>query len=464
MEFHQFFLPCLAHASYLVGDDGVAAVVDPQRDVEDYLEEASRRGLTITHVIETHLHADFVSGHLELAERTGATIWVSHRAQATFDHQPVGDGDVLQLGQVALEVLETPGHTPEGVCLLIRDDANLDAPHRLLTGDTLFIGDVGRPDLAGGVGFTSEDMAEMLYDTLHSRIATLPDETELYPAHGAGSACGQKMSSELSSTLGEQKRVNWALQPMGKEDFISALTTELDAPPSYFSRDAAMNREGAPSLESLEAPAPLDLDAFDQKRLEGAVVLDTRPAEEFTKGHVPKALWVGLKGQFASWCGSILPQNKPLLLIARDKEQLEETTLRLARVGIDQIVGTLDGGMEAWREAGKPVSALESVETQSLHQILSRSGEMDVLDVRQSAEHRGGHVPGAAHLPLRELTSRLDEVPPSGSRAVICATGYRSLVACSILLARGDEQVVNVEGGTEGWKKQGFEVEAGKGP
>lgn len=447
--FQQFYLECLAHASYLVGDDdsGDCAIVDPRRDVDEYVRAADERGLTIRWILETHLHADFVSGHLELARRTGATIAISHRANAGYEHRALHDGDVLRLGDVAITAWETPGHTPESMCFVI---STADGPPtKVLTGDTLFIGDVGRPDLAGGAGYTSEQMASMMYDTLRERLATLPDDCEVFPGHGAGSACGRAMSSALSCTIGRQRNKNWAFAEQTREEFVAELTHGLDAPPAYFPHDVATNRRGADDLPD-DVPV-LTVDDFAGRRAGGAVVLDVRPGAAFLAGHVAGSLWVGLDGKFAAWCGAVVPTGVPLLVVVDDAAQRTEVVTRLGRVGLDDVVGVLVG-VDAWREAGGDVASIPSTSVDDL-------GAHTVLDVRQTAEHDDGHVPGAATIPLRELRARVGDAP-AGPLAVICESGYRSLVACSVLAAAGRHDVVNVTGGTAAWRAAGKPVES----
>src|SRR5919199_5219563 len=329
MYFKQFYLGCLAHASYLVGSDGEAAVVDPQRDVAQYVEEADAHGFNIKYVVETHLHADFVSGHCELAALTGARIVISRRAEAKFDHLAVSDGDELRVGKVTLRFVETPGHTPESVCVLITDREASGEPQKVLTGDTLFIGDVGRPDLAGARGYTPAAMAAMLYDSLHTKLLTLDDAVEVYPAHGAGSMCGRNISKETSSTIGQQRRFNYALAPMSREDFVRLMTTDLPAAPTYFSLDAEINRAGAPALDSL--PRPRTLSPYEVRELRdgGRVVLDVRSAAEFGAGHVPGSLNIGLGGEVAVWGGGLVEPGRGIILVAENEEKVGEAVMRL---------------------------------------------------------------------------------------------------------------------------------------
>ena len=460
MYFKQFYLGCLAHASYLVGSDGEAAVVDPQRDVGQYVEEAAAEGLKIKYVVETHLHADFVSGHRELAARTGAEIVFGRHAGARFPHRTVKDGDELRVGRVVLRVLETPGHTPESISLVVIDTEVSPEPQKVLTGDTLFVGDVGRPDLAGARGHTPQQMAGMLYESLHGKLLKLDDAVEVWPAHGAGSMCGRNISKETSSTIGQQRRFNYALAPMARDEFVRLLTTDMPEAPAYFSADAAINREGAPPLEALRRPAPLIAQQVAGYANLGYVVLDVRPASEFGAGHVPGALNVGLGGQFASWAGALVPLGAQIILVAETDEQVEEAVTRLARVGHDSVRGHLRGGMRAWAEAGYESSEVEQISVAELRRMIEERPELQVLDVRRPAEFNAGHAPRASNAPLsprlREEAARLDTARPL---AVICAGGYRSSAATSLLRPLGFQNLYNVEGGTGAWVAAGFPVE-----
>jgi glyoxylase-like metal-dependent hydrolase (beta-lactamase superfamily II)/rhodanese-related sulfurtransferase len=459
MYFKQFYLGCLAHASYLIGSKGEAAVVDPQRDVDQYITEAEAHGLRIKYVIETHLHADFVSGHLELAARTGAEIIFGNRARAAFAHRAVHDGDEIQIGQVTLRFLETPGHTPESISILVIDGEVSTEPQKVLTGDTLFIGDVGRPDLAGAKGFTAEQMAGMLYDSIHSKLLKLDERVEVYPAHGAGSMCGRNISKETSSTIGEQKRFNYALKPMARAEFVRMMTTDLPEAPAYFPRDAEINRTGAAALYELPQARALKPDEVRELMQSGHLVLDVRAAEEFGASHVPGALNIGLGGQFASWAGTLIPIDTPLIIVAETKEAADEAVLRLARVGLESVSGFLEGGMSAWSKAGLNVARIEQIPADELNRRLQEQVELQVIDVRRPAEYRDGHVPGALSAPLSELKQHVAEFDPARPTAVICAGGYRSSAATSILAPHGFHTLYNVTGGTSGWVKAGFSVE-----
>ncbi len=461
MFFKQFYLGCLAQASYLIGDAGEAAVVDPRRDVDEYVEEAKRQGLSIRHVIETHLHADFVSGHRELAARTGAKIYFGAKAGARLDHVAVREGDEIGMGDVVLRFLETPGHTPESVSIVVIDRSTSQEPAAVLTGDTLFIGDVGRPDLLGAL-MSAEELAGLLYDSLHEKLLTLPDATRVYPAHGAGSLCGRNISSETSSTIGEQRRFNYALQPMRREEFVGMMTTDLPEAPAYFDRDVALNREGAAELAEL--PEPPGLSPEDVARLaeKGATLLDTRPAAAYGAAHVPGSLQIALTGQFASWAGALVTPEAPIVLIAEEPARAAEARMRLARVGLDNVAGWLEGGIEAWDKARRQLAATEQVAPDELRGRLGEGRPPTVLDVRRPPEWEAGHIDGARHIPLSDLPRRAAELPRDTPLAVICGSGYRSSVATSVLERLGRRGATNVLGGMSAWAAAGFPTVGGK--
>jgi hydroxyacylglutathione hydrolase len=459
MYFKQFYLGCLAHASYLIGSDGEAAVVDPRRDVDSYIEEARAQGLEIRHVIETHLHADFVSGHRELAHRTGAKIYFGAKAGAKFEHVPVRDGDEIRMGDVVLRFLETPGHTPESVSILVVDREVGEVPKAVLTGDTLFIGDVGRPDLLGST-MSAQELAGMLYDSLHEKLLTLPDSVEVYPAHGAGSLCGRNISSETSSTIGQQRQFNYALKPMPKEDFVRMMTTDLPEAPGYFARDVAINRDGAPELADLPDPAalaPRDVDLLQKK---GAVVLDTRPAAQYGAGHVPGSLHIGLSGQFASWAGALISPGVPILFVSEDADEVREARTRLARVGLENVAGYLEGGLLEWHRAGLPLATTEQIGVEELDARIHEGRAGSILDVRRPGEWQAGHIAGAVHVPLNTLGDRAGELPNDQPVAVVCAGGFRSSIGTSILERQGFTKITNVVGGMAAWRSANLEVAA----
>jgi hydroxyacylglutathione hydrolase len=459
MYFKQFYLGCLAQASYMIGSKGEAAVVDPRRDVEEYLEEEEREGLKIRLVIEKHLHADFVSGHRELAARTGAKIYFGAKAQAKFDCVAVREGDEIALGDVRLRFLETPGHTPESLSILVIDRAKSETPEAVLTGDTLFIGDVGRPDLLGAK-MSAQELAGMLYDSLHEKLLKLPDSVAVYPAHGAGSLCGRNISSETSSTIGQQRRFNYALQPMPREDFIRMMTTDLPDAPAYFSRDVRLNREGPVNLSELPKPPALAPAAVDEMRRSGAVVLDTRPAAQFGTGHVPGSLNIGLGGQFASWAGALIPAEKQIVLVTEDEEHVEEARTRLARVGLENVTGYLAGGLLAWHEAGLPLATTEQISVDELRHRIAQGEVGELVDVRRPGEWQAGHIAQARHLPLNDLAARARELDPSKPVTAICAGGYRSSIATSLLEQQGLTRITNVIGGMTAWDQAKFETAA----
>lgn len=457
MYFEQFYLGCLAHASYLLGSEGEAAVVDPQRDVELYLTAAAERGLKIRHIFETHLHADFVSGHIELARRTGATIYIGARAGAAFPHVPLSEGFELRMGKVRIAARETPGHTPESCCLVVSDEEKRPQPWAVLTGDTLFIGDVGRPDLSPG--FSSQQLAGMLYDSLQSKLLTLPDDVLVYPAHGAGSLCGRNMRADRFSTIGTERMTNYALQIKDREEFIRQMTANLPARPEYFLQDAAINRQGAAplgDLPPLAAIAPAELMRLLQE--EDVFALDVRPPAEFAAAHVPRSINIALSGQFATWAASVLGLKARPVLIADTPQQYEEARVRMARVGIEEVRGYLEGGVMAWKQAGLALEKLPQTTPEELAQRMSEGG-LRVLDVRREPEWQAGHIAGAAWWPLDRFKVSPPEVDSSRPLAVHCASGYRSVIACSLLRRAGMENVINVVGGFDAWKKAGLEVE-----
>jgi glyoxylase-like metal-dependent hydrolase (beta-lactamase superfamily II) len=459
MYFKQFYLGCLAQASYMIGSKGEAVVVDPRRDIDAYLEEAGREGLKIEHVIETHLHADFVSGHRELAARTGAKIYFGAKAQAAFDCVPVREGDEIVLGDVTLRFLETPGHTPESLSILVIDRAKSPEPEAVLTGDTLFIGDVGRPDLLGAK-MSAQELAGMLYDSLHEKLLKLPDSVAVYPAHGAGSLCGRNISSETSSTIGQQRRFNYALQPMAREEFIKMMTTDLPEAPAYFSRDVRLNREGPVNLSELPDPPALGPDAVEAVRRAGAVILDTRPAAQYGTGHIPGSLNIGLGGQFASWAGALIAPEKPIVLITEDEDHVAEARTRLARVGLENVGGYLAGGLLAWHDAGLPIATTEQISVDELRHRLAQGEAGQLVDVRRPGEWQAGHIGEARTLPLNQLTERAAEIDREKRVTAICAGGYRSSIATSLLEQQGCTRITNVVGGMTAWNNARFEAVA----
>ncbi len=454
MYFEQFYLGCLAHASYLFGSDGEAVVVDPQRDVEIYLEAAQKQNLKIRHIFETHLHADFISGHKELAARTGATIYIGKAAEATFPHVAVSDGFELQVGQALVRVLETPGHTPESCCFVITGEERAPSPWAVLTGDTLFIGDVGRPDLSKS--HTPQQLAGLMFDSLHQKLMTLPNEVLVYPAHGAGSLCGRNMRAERSSTIGTELLTNYALQIKDRDEFIRQMTANLPARPDYFLEDAAINRAGAESLAELPPLAPISANKLKDMLDHGTLALDVRPTEQFAEAHVPGSINIALSGQFASWAGAVLGLSSQPVLIADDMEQVSEARLRMARVGIENLPGYLDGGVEAWKQAGFALAQLAQITVQEL----STRSDLQVLDVRRQGEWDAGHIASADWYPLDRFKATLPALDRGATIAVHCKSGYRSSIASS-LLQRAGYNVINVVGGLDAWEQAQLPTTAG---
>jgi len=451
MYFEQFYLGCLAHASYMLASEGETVVVDPQRDVDLYIKAAEEHGVKIAHIFETHLHADFVSGHRELAARTGAKIYMGARAGAAFPHVDVSDGFELRVGTIRLKALETPGHTEESICLVVTDEGQdaAKSPWAALTGDTLFIGDVGRPDLSKK--HTAAELAGMLYDSLHNKLLQLPDHVLVYPAHGAGSLCGRNMRAERSSTIGTERLTNYALQIKSREEFVRQLTTNLPARPEYFLQDAEINRTGATTLSELP-----DLPAITPEELkslleDGVIALDVRSDDEFAAGHVPGSINIALSGQFASWAGVILGLSAGPVLIAASPEQSSEARLRLARVGIENVRGQLHGGVSAWQQAGFALAVLPQITVKTLDARLQHQTSQ-VLDVRREPEWHAGHIEGAIWWPLDNFKIAPPEIDHDAPIAVHCKGGYRSMIACSLLQRAGFRNVSNVSGGFDAWQ------------
>jgi hydroxyacylglutathione hydrolase len=456
MILEQFYLGCLAHASYLIGDEEThtAAVIDPQRDVQRYLDAAQSHNLQIRFVFLSHLHADFIAGHLELRDRVGAKIYLGARAQAEYAFTPMKDGDILDFGKVRLKALETPGHTPESISILVYDLAKDErTPRAVLTGDTLFIGDVGRPDLRASLGWKPADLARLLYASLNAKLLGLPDDTLVYPAHGAGSLCGRNISSETVSTIGDQRRSNYALQPMSEEEFVKMIAADQPEAPAYFTFDAVLNSKERPTLEdTLERVLkPLSLDAVLKMKSAGAQVLDVRDADEFSKAHLAGSLNIGLGGQYATWAGTLLDREKPIILIANPGRE-QEAALRLGRIGFDNIAGYLKDGMQALeahpdllKETERTVPAILAA------QLASRSPAL-VLDVRTPKEWQSKRIAGSINIPLSHLAERLRELPAGRKIVVHCAGGYRSSIAASILQQHELENLAELAGGIAAWE------------
>lgn len=453
VQVHRYYLGCLAHASYIVESEGLIVVIDPQRDVDLYLQAAQELGAKIQHVILTHLHADFVSGHRELAERTGAKIYLGAESGAHFTHVPALDGDTITFGRAHFEFRHTPGHTLESISIVLTD---LDAPAQpkcVFTGDTLFIGDVGRPDLSAT--HTSVQLAELLYHSLHHKLLTLPDETEVFPAHGAGSLCGRQMSNEASSTIGKQRLTNYALLAQSPEEFVHLLTDHLPPRPEYFAQEVELNRHGAVPLEELgelqafSAPDVLKLQA------EGAVIVDTRPAMQFAVAHVPGSLHIALTGQYASWAARILGLDRQLIISGEDPEHVRESQLRLARVGVENVAGYLADGIGGWIKGGFELAYIPQITAQKFLELQqAEPGNIAVIDVREPGEFETGSIPGAISIPLGQLAQRVAEIDSGKLTVVHCKGGYRSSIASSILRRAGLEDIANLTGGYDAWVAQ----------
>jgi glyoxylase-like metal-dependent hydrolase (beta-lactamase superfamily II)/rhodanese-related sulfurtransferase len=458
MYFEQFYLGCLAHASYMLASEGEAIVVDPQRDVEIYLDAAKKQNVKIRHIFETHLHADFVSGHKELAARTGATIYMGKAAGATFAHVPVEDGFQLQIGERRIDAFETPGHTPESISLVVTDKDKSQRPWAVLTGDTLFIGDVGRPDLSKT--HAPQQLAGLMYDSLHQKLMTLPDDVLVYPAHGAGSLCGRNMRAERFSTIGTERLTNYALQIKSRDEFIRQMTSNLPARPDYVLEDAAINRAGATPLTELPQLNPISASELNTMLEHRAVALDVRPNDQFAAGHVPGSINIALSGQFASWAGAMLGLSARPVLIAETSEQLDEARLRLARVGIEDVAGYLDSGPAGWLQAGFALQPLPQITVQELHSR-SRDHALLVLDVRRESEWDAGHIDGAEWYPLDRFKAALPPIELNKPIAVHCMSGYRSVIACSLLQRAGYKSVINVIGGFDAWLNAQLPAETG---
>lgn len=447
----HFFLGCLAHASYLVSSEGIAAVIDPQRDVDIYIEAAQQKNLKIEHIIETHLHADFVSGHHELAERTAARIYLGDGSGSTFPHTAAKDGDFLQFGHCRFDFLATPGHTLESICIVMTDLAQPSRPRAVFTGDTLFVGDVGRPDLSRE--HTPQELAAMLYDSLHDKLLNFPDETEIFPAHGAGSLCGRQMGSERSSTIGKEKRSNYALQARSCEEFVHLLTDDLPTRPEYFVRDVELNRQGAAVLDQIPPPKPVRAPDVLCLQAEGAIVLDTRPAMEFAVAHVPGSVHIGLSGQYASWAARILGLDKRIILVGEDADHLRESQLRLARVGIENVHAYLEESISGWIAGGYELDYIPQLSVQEFAELLEQEkDQIAVLDVRERGEVAAGAMENSIRIPLGQLPNRTAELDRNKLLVVHCKSGYRSSIATSILRRAGFRNIANLTGGFDAWK------------
>jgi glyoxylase-like metal-dependent hydrolase (beta-lactamase superfamily II)/rhodanese-related sulfurtransferase len=466
MILHQFYLHCLAHASYLIADDAtkIAAVVDPQRDIDRYLSFAEAHGLRIAHVLLTHLHADFVAGHLELRDRAGATIYLGAAATAEYAFTPLHDGDRVEFGRVRLQAIETPGHTPESISIAVYDlDRSASEPHAVLTGDTLFVGDVGRPDLRAALGWSATDLGAMLYDSLRTKLLTLPDASLVYPAHGAGSLCGKALSKETVSTIGEQRRSNYALQPMSKAAFVDLVTADQPDAPPYFTYDAVMNTKERPTLdEALSRELnPMTLELVLALQRTGGQLLDTRDPAEFAAAHLAGSLNIGLGGQYATWAGTMLDRERPIVIIA-DAGREQEAAVRLGRIGFDHIVGYLEDLRSL--EARPDLTAIIDRVSPTLAAEQLASGEPLAVDVRGPRERDEKFVAGSVNIPLNHLAERLKELPTDRPLLVYCAGGYRSSIAASLLQRAGFTRVSEIAGGIAAWETAHLPVAAAGQP
>ncbi len=452
MKFIQYYLDCLSQASYLIGDEttGRAVVVDPRRDIGEYVRDAEAHGLSIELVIETHFHADFLSGHLELAAATGAEIAYSSVAETEFRSRKLGDGERLSLGEVELEFLHTPGHTPESLSVVIRERADDEVPYGVLTGDTLFIGDVGRPDLLASIGFTRDELAEQLYDSLHNKLLPLPDATKVFPAHGAGSACGKNLSTETSSTMGEQRASNYALLAPDKKTFIDLVTEGQPPAPSYFVYDAVLNRQDRDLLDETSLPPALDLAAVSELVAGGALLVDGRDPEAFGHGHLREAINVGLNGRYAEFAGSVVPHGADIVLVVDEGFELEAKN-RLARIGFDRVVGYLSNASTVMASNPDDVVPASRLTVPEFEERRSNLADLQVVDVRNPGEVSLGSIEGAVPIPVGQLPARVNELDPSRPTVVFCAGGYRSSVAASVLRQAGFPDVSDVLGGYGAW-------------
>ena len=465
MQVQQYYLGCLSHVSYLITDvkAHIAAVVDPQRDIGQYLQDAALAGCTIRHVFLTHFHADFLAGHIELRERVGATIYLGRRGETEYPVTHVKDGDRVEFGDVQLQILETPGHTPEGISIVVVDLAQGgDKPYAVMTGDTLFIGDVGRPDLLASIGVTADELADMLYDSLRQKLMTLPDATLVYPAHGAGSLCGKNMSTETVSTIGEQKKFNYALQPMSREEFKSIVTAEQVEAPGYFVHDAMLNRQERPSLDAALAKSlrALSLEEVLQLANRGAQLLDVRDAIDFEGAYLAGSLNIGIQGKYATWSGTMLDRTRPIVVVA-DPGREEEAIVRLGRIGFDDVQGYLSGGMDSLHDRPDLVRHIERATAVALEELRNSSDPPLIVDVRNEKEWNAGHFPGSLNVPLNHLRERISSLPANRNIVVHCEGGYRSAIAASLLAPTGHARVMDLVGGFKAWAASQLPIETG---
>jgi hydroxyacylglutathione hydrolase len=453
MYIEQLYTGCLSEAAYYIESEGEAAIIDPLRDIEEYLVLAKKRNTTIKYIFETHFHADFVSGHLDLAQASGAPIVYGPETETSFPIYRAQDGEVFKLGGLTIEVLHTPGHTIESSCYLLRE-ANGN-PYAIFTGDTLFVGDVGRPDLSSG-NLSREELASMLFDSLQKKIITLPDHVIIYPAHGAGSSCGKNLGPDTYSTLGEERMTNYALRAASREEFVKEVTEGLNAPPQYFAVNARINKEGYESLDEVmeNGLKPLNLTTFKELISDDETIcLDTRLSAEFTDGFIPGAVSIGLDGRFAEWAGSLLPFDKPIVLIT-DPGKEKESVVRLARVGFDQMKGFLEGGYDTWKNSGEPIDLIINIDADEFAMDLPFDPKLKVVDVRRETEFADGHVPGARNIPLETLTDpgMMADFDDKDNIYIHCASGYRSVIASSLFKRQGIHNLHNIAGGWDAIK------------
>ena len=447
MHIQQIYTGCLSEAAYFIESNGVAAVVDPLRDIDEYIQLAKEKNAVIKYIFETHFHADFVSGHLDLSKQTGATIVYGPQTETNFPVHVAKDGEIFSIGDITIEAIHTPGHTIESTCYLLRNENQ--KPHCIFTGDTLFVGDVGRPDLSSG-NMTTEELASIMYDTLNNKILPLPDDLIVYPAHGAGSSCGKNLGTETFTTIGEQKQSNYALQQQSREEFIKAVTSDLNEAPVYFAINAKINKEGYDSLEAIKTKGmhALSISDFKKKIEEDVVVLDTRSASVFTQGFVPGSMFIGLEGRFAEWAGTLISFEQRIILVTEEGME-EETLVRLARVGFDKMEGYLKGGFEAWKKAGENIDLVIEVEPDELAMDIKHDPKLIVVDVRRETEFGEGHIKNAINLPLSEMTdvAQIATLDDDQNLYVHCAGGYRSVIASSLIKRQGYHNLRNVVGG-----------------
>lgn len=454
MFVQQFFVKGLAHSSYLLGGTATCAIVDPRRDVDIYLQAAEDMGMKITHILETHLHADFISGHMDLAEKTGAMICAPKAANCRFKHKALRDGDSFQIEDMRINVLETPGHTPEHISYVVTDKSRGGEAVCVFCGDTLFVGDVGRPDLFPG---RAKELAGKLYDSLHSKLMELPDFCEVYPAHGAGSLCGRAMGAKRTSTIGYERKYNTPLQISDKDKFIKSLTTNMPAAPDHFSRCSAVNGKGPALVRELPVIVPLEPSQFKKEaEKKNTIVIDIRSYEAFGGQHIPGSFHVDFGGNFATFAGWILPPNKNILLVAASLDQAYEASVWLRRVGLDKGVGYLDGGMFAWAKSGLPTNHVRQLSTDEIHQMMTRGGRLGLVDVRAVGEFQKRHIDGAINIPAPDLRHRSGELPKSKPVVLMCSTGHRSSLGAALLKQQGFEDVYNVAGGMTGYSAAGY--------